>query len=189
MGNAIQLAPEHEDIIPFVLSYNAQDDCSTPCPEPSSSCQASTAALSNIPSTPASVTVLWNTAGGLASDIYHQGAVNSISTNNHQVALQEGHPRPEWLVASASEARYIMHRSDMPGGEARRSQDIRARGGNGALQIVQPSKDLNSIATDIKKVPGPSKSRHAEVTGPLSTSPAHPVKQNTHVPRVCDHRR
>ena len=49
-----------------------------------------------------------------------------------------------------SEAWHIMHGRDVSGEEARRSQDIRARGGDGTLQIAQPSEDLTSIAADIE---------------------------------------
>ena len=48
-----------------------------------------------------------------------------------------------------SEAWHIMHGRDVSGEEARGSQDIRARGGDGTLQIAQPSEDLTSIAADI----------------------------------------
>ena len=54
------------------------------------------------------------------------------------------------LRASVSEAWHIMHGRDMSGEEARGSQDIRARGGDGTLQIAQPSEDLTSIAADIE---------------------------------------
>ena len=52
--------------------------------------------------------------------------------------------------------RYNAGSQDVPGDKSMGSQDIRERGGYGVLQIVQPGKELTSIATDIKRLPYPS---------------------------------
>ena len=71
-----------------------------------------------------------------------------------------------------SEAWHIMHGRDVSGEEARGSQGIRTRGGEGTLQIAQPSEDLTSIAADIM-FSDPSKSRRDEAVGPPLTSETH----------------
>ena len=93
------------------------------------------------------------------------------TVNNHQVTLQERHPRPEKLVASVVEARHITNGRDVSREDARGSQNIRALGGVRRSKV--PSRARTSITADIEKFPDPSKSKRDVAAGSPPISPTH----------------
>ena len=93
------------------------------------------------------------------------------TVNNHQVTLQERHPRPEKLVASVVEARHITNGRDVSREDPRGSQNIRALGGVRRSKV--PSRARTSITADIEKFPDPSKSKRDVAAGSPPIYPTH----------------